>query len=139
MRPPKSVRGHVSVRSRHAKGRRHPLPAMTGLARKIGDLVHDTRIDRVSDPLSKSRGKRGEGAGGKWRKLIRKEFGEEKGEEGSISRRMESPFSTGMIGGGRRRMEWCRWTRALWNRNGGKRQSNSINETRVSKWGNGGR
>jgi hypothetical protein len=97
---------------------------MTGLARKIGDLVHDTRIDRISDPLNKSRGKRGEGAeGGKWRKLIREEFCEEKGEEVSISRRMKSPFSTGMIGGGRRRMEWCWWTRALWNRNGGKRQA----------------
>lgn len=113
VRSPKSVGGHVSMRSRHAKGRCHPLPAMTGLARKIGDLVHDTRIDRISDPLNKSRGKRGGGAeGGKWRKLIREEFGEEKEEEGSISRRTKSPFSTGMIGGGRRRMEWCRWTRA---------------------------
>jgi hypothetical protein len=64
VRPPKSVGGHVSMRSRHAKGRRHSLPAMTGLARKIGDLVHDTRIDRISDPLNKSRGKRGEGAEG---------------------------------------------------------------------------
>jgi hypothetical protein len=70
VRPSKRVGSHVSMRSRHAKGRRHPLPAMTGLARKIGDLVHDkNRIDRISNPLNKSRGKRGEGAGGeKWRK-----------------------------------------------------------------------
>lgn len=36
-----SSKGHVGMRSRHPEGRRHSFPTMTGLARKVGDLVHD--------------------------------------------------------------------------------------------------
>lgn len=41
MRSTEGVRSHVGMRSRHAKSGRHTLPAMTGLAREIGNLVHD--------------------------------------------------------------------------------------------------
>ena len=37
------AKGHVGVRSGHPKSRRHSFPTMTGLAREVGDLVHDRR------------------------------------------------------------------------------------------------
>lgn len=46
MRATKRVRGQISaVRPGHAKGRGHTFPAMTGLAGKIGDLVHSQDED----------------------------------------------------------------------------------------------
>lgn len=45
------AKGHVGVWSGHPKGRRHSFPTMTGLARKVGDLVHDQRSEgRFSHP-----------------------------------------------------------------------------------------
>lgn len=32
--------GDIGMSSRHAERRRHSFPAMTGLAREVGDLVH---------------------------------------------------------------------------------------------------
>lgn len=80
-----------------------------------------TRIDRISNPLNKSRGKRGEEAGGeKWRKLMKRKERRDRCQEG-WSRR----FSTGMIGRGRA-SEGMVWVdRALWNRNGEKRQASN--------------
>lgn len=46
MRATKRMRGQIrSVRPGHAKRRGHPFPAMTGLAGKIGDLVHSQDDD----------------------------------------------------------------------------------------------
>ena len=63
MGPTEGVRGQVSgVRPGHAKGRGHAFPAMTGLAGKIGDLVHgqDGRWKGLSYPLNETRGERDE-------------------------------------------------------------------------------
>lgn len=55
------AKGHVGVWSGHPKGRRHSFPTMTGLARKVGDLVHDQRSE------GRSLSPRGQMAGGRGR------------------------------------------------------------------------
>ena len=40
MRTTEGLGGQVGMRPGHAERRSHPLPAMTGLAGEIGDLVH---------------------------------------------------------------------------------------------------
>lgn len=77
MGPSKRMGSHLGVRARHAKGRRHPFPAMTGLAREIGDFVHygRSRLNRISNPLSESRGERRWESGGR----VSRAFGAEEG------------------------------------------------------------
>lgn len=55
------AKSHVGVRSGHPKGRRHSFPTMTGLARKVGDLVHDRegRNGESLTPTNNSKGKEG--------------------------------------------------------------------------------
>lgn len=48
MRPTEGVGGQIGMRPGHAKGRSHPFPAMTGLAGKIGDLVHGQSVNGPS-------------------------------------------------------------------------------------------
>ena len=52
------------MRPGHAERRSHPLPAMTGLAGEIGDLVHgqDGRMESLS-PLERVRGAKRDGIG----------------------------------------------------------------------------
>lgn len=40
VRTTEGLRGQIGMRPGHAERRSHPLPAMTGLAGEIGDLVH---------------------------------------------------------------------------------------------------
>lgn len=53
MGPAERVGGQIGMRPGHAKGWSHAFPAMTGLAGKIGNLVHGQNVglDRVSYPL----------------------------------------------------------------------------------------
>lgn len=81
------AKGHVGVWSGHPKGRRHSFPSMTGLAREVGNLVHDQRSEgRFSHPGSNGGGKRRWESG--W------EGGEDVGGVESLIPRL--PFLTGI-------------------------------------------
>lgn len=80
MRPPqRRSGGHISMRSRYPKGRRHTFPAMTGLARKVGYLMHVARADG-SRSSREDRGEE-EGKGLDGRKQTEKEVEEEEDED----------------------------------------------------------
>lgn len=49
------------MRSGHAEGGSHPLPAMTGLAREVGYLVHGARAGLDLCPLEQVEGKKRDG------------------------------------------------------------------------------
>lgn len=60
MRSSEGVGRHISMRPGHAEGRRHSLPAMTGLAREVGYLVHGKGEDGSLGPLEQVEGVREE-------------------------------------------------------------------------------
>lgn len=61
VRSTKRVGAHIGVRSRHAESGCHSLPAMTGLTRKVGDLVHDKGKSSLW-PLERVEGRGGGGS-----------------------------------------------------------------------------